>query len=148
VKACGSLILAGWGRGEANTVDEDPTRKTSATMQSNTTIICSQQIGTGEFKVAVDEQGRVKRSKPIRELKENDASIFNYSTSVGNFTAQVVMLFRALPKRVIDFGIMHNDNQTHSFSQLIGGYLISRALSQPSTPSPNFEDAQQALSNL
>ena len=51
VRACGSLILAGWGRGEANVIDKaNSFRKTSTTMQYNTTIICSQQITTGEFK--------------------------------------------------------------------------------------------------
>ena len=148
VEACGSRILAGWGRGEAYIVDEGLTRKTSATMQSNTTIICHPQIATGKFRLTVDEQGRVKRSRLISELIYNNASIFSHSTSIANFTAQLAMLLRAPPKRVIDFGIMHNDNQTHSFSQFIGGYMINKTLSDPSAPSPSFEDAQQAMSNI
>ena len=149
VQACGSQILAGWGRGEANREDQDNSpfnTKTSAIMQSNTTIICSQQISTGEFKVTVDGEGRVKRSKLIGELKYDDPTIFNRSTSVGNFTAQLATLFRASPMKGIDFGIMHNDNSSHSFSQFIGEYLINKTLSDPSTPSPSFEDAQHALS--
>ena len=149
VQACGSQILAGWGRGEANREDQDNSpfnTKTSAIMQSNTTIICSQQISTGEFKVTVDGEGRVKRSKLIGELKYNDPTIFNRSTSVGNFTAQLATLFRASPMKGNDFGIMHNDNSSHSFSQFIGEHLINKALSDPSTPSPSFEDAQHALS--
>ena len=149
VQACGSQILAGWGRGEANREDQANSpfnTKTSAIMQSNTTIICSQQISTGEFKVTVDGEGRVKRSKLIGELKYNDPTIFNRSTSVGNFTAQLATLFRASPMKGIDFGIMHNDNSSHSPSQFIGEYLIKKTLSDPATPSPSFEDAQQALS--
>jgi len=149
LEACGSQILAGWGRGEANREEQDNSplsTKTSAIIQSNTTIICSQQISTGEFKVTVDGEGRVKKSKLIGELTYNDPTIFNRSTSVGNFTVQLATLFRAPPMTGIDFGIMHNDNSSHSFSQFIGEFLIDKTLSDPSTPSPSFEDAQHALS--
>ena len=147
--ACSSLILAGWGRGEANVDDKaPPLEKTSTTMQSNTTIICSQQISTGEFRVIVDEESRVKKSKLIGQLKYDDPEIFNGSTPVGDFVAQLAMILRAPPGRDLDFGIMHNDNSSHSFSQCIGEYLINKTLSDPSTPSPSFEDAQQALSKF
>ena len=149
VQACSGLILAGWGRGEANREEPDkgvPSTKVSATIQSNTTIICSQQISTGEFKVTVDGEGHVKRSKLIGELKYNDLTIFNRSTSVGNFTAQLAKLFCAPPGKMFEFGNMHSDNSSHSFSQFIGEYLINKTLSDPATPSPSFEDAQQALS--
>jgi len=151
VRACSSLILAGWGRGEAKTTREkgnrnNPDEKVSATMESDTTILCSQEISTGEFKVTVDGEGRVKRSKLIGELKYNDPTIFNRSTTVGNFTAQLARHFCAPPGKIGDFGIMHNDNSSHSFSQFIGEYLINKTLSDPSTPSPSFEDAQHALS--
>ena len=157
VQACGSLILAGWGRGEANKFKSNFTisgiitfehEHVSTTMQSNTTIICNQHISTGEFRVTVDEEGRVKRSRLIGELIYNDPRIFNDSTSVGDFTAQLAMLLRAPPRRESDFGIMHNDNSSHSFSQFIGEYLINKTLSNPATPSPSFEDAQQALSKF
>ena len=148
VQACGSLILAGWGRGEANMENDPFLGKTSTTMQSNTTIICSQQIATSEFRVTVDSEGRVKRSKLIGELKYDDPRVFNHSTSVVNFTAQLAMLLRAPPARGLDFGIMHNDNSTHSFSQFIGEHLINKTLANPSTPSPTFDDAQQALSKF
>jgi len=148
VQACGSLILAGWGRGEANMEATPFIGQTSTTIQSNTTIICSQQISTGEFRVTVDSEGRVKRSKLIGELKYDDPRVFNHTTSVRNFTAQLAMLLRAPPVRGLDFGIMHSDNSSHSFSQFIGEYLINKNLSDPSTPSPSFEDAQQALSKF
>jgi len=148
VQACRSLILASWGRGEANTVDGGTFRNTSAAMHSNTTIICNQQISTGDFRVTVDEEGRVKRSKLIGELKYDDPGVFNSSTSVGNFTGQLAMLLRASPRRELDYGIMHNDNLSHSFSQFIGEHLINKTLSDPSTPSPSFEDAQLALSKF
>ena len=152
VRACISLILAGWGRGEANSTSmpgyPDLHREPSATMKSDTTIICSQKISTGEFRVTVDGKGRVKRSKLIGELKYDDPRIFNRSTSVGNFTAQLAMLLRVPPRSISDFGIMHNDNQSHSFSQFIGELLINKTLSDPSTPPPSFEDAQHALSKF
>ena len=146
LRACPSIIVAGWGRGEAIKVNRSDSGPPSETMQSNTTIICSQQIATGEFRVTVDGEGRVKRSKLIGELKYNDPRIFNRSTSVGNFTAQLALLLSAPPGRAPNFGIMYNDNSSHSFSQFIGEHLISKTLSDPSTPSPSFEDAQQALS--
>jgi len=149
MQACSSLILAGWGCGEANQEnidDKSAITTVSANMQSNTTIICSQQISTGEFRVTVDEEGRVKRSKLIGELKYDDPRIFNSSTAVGNFTAQLATLLRTPPVQRWGFGIMHNDNLSHSFLQFIGEYLISKTLSDPSTPSPSFEDAQRALS--
>ena len=149
VQACGSLILAGWGRGEANLKEPDKTNhgfRGSTTIQSNTTIICSQQISTGEFKVTVDGKGLVKRFKLIGELKYNDPTIFNRSTTVGNFTAQLTRLFLSLPGAEGGIGIMHNDNSSNSFSQFIGEQLINKTLSDPTTPSPSFEDAQQALS--
>ena len=148
-QACSSLILAGWGRGEANLGQERgyylPRKTISATMQSNTTIVCSQQISTGKFKVTVDGEGRVKRSKLIGELKYDDPRIFNHSTSVGNFTAQLAKLLRRSPGQLLDDGIMHNDNSSNSFLHFIGEYLINKTLSNPSTPSPSFEDAQHAL---
>ncbi|PUU73743.1 hypothetical protein B9Z19DRAFT_1196717 [Tuber borchii] len=107
-----------------------------------------QQISTGEFRVTVDGEGRVKRSKLSGELKYDDPGIFNLLTSVGNFTAQSAMLLRIPPPQRLDVGIMHNDNQSHSFSQFIGEYLINKTLSDLSTPSPNFEDAQHALSKF
>ena len=151
-QACSSLILTGWGRGVANLSKEDkfPYLKTmSATMQSNTTLVCSQQISTGEFRVTVDGEGRVKRSKLIGELKYDDPRIFNHSTSVGNFTAQLARLLSAPPGLVLDFyGLMHNDNSSHSFLHFVGEFLINKTLSNPSTPSPSFEDAQNALSKF
>ena len=141
IQACSSLIVAGWGRGEAKQVSAH-----GDVLTSNTTIICSQQISTGEFKVTVDGEDRVKRSKLIGELKYNDPTIFNHSTTVGDFTAQLAMLFRAPPGDRVDIGIIHNDNSSHSPSQFIGEYLIKKTLSDPATPSPSFEDAQQALS--
>ena len=148
VQICSRLILAGWGRGQANLVDGGTFSNTSATMQSNTTIICSQKISTGEFRVTVDEERRVKRYKLMGELKYDDPRIFNHSTSVGNFTAQLAMLFGTPPRKGWDFGKMHNDNSSHSFSQFIGEYLINKTLSDPSAPSPSFEDAQDALSKV
>jgi len=148
VQACGNLILAGWGRGEANHDASSALGTTSVTMQSNTTLICSQQISTGEFMVTVDGEGSVKRSKLIGELKYDDPRIFNRSTSVGNFTAQLAMLLRVPAKQGFDVGIMHNDNTSHCFAQFLGEYLINKTLSDPSTPSPNFEDAQHALSKF
>ena len=149
VQACSSLILAGWGRGQANLNKSDradPGLKFPATMQSNTTIICSQQISSGEFKVTVDGGGHVKRSKLIGSLRYNDPTIFDHSTSVGDFTAQLAMLFQTPPGKSMEFDVMHNDNSSHSFSQFIGEYLIKKTLSDPATPSPSFDDAQYALS--
>ena len=148
MQACGSLILAGWGRGETNLVDGGTTTHISATIQSNTTIICSQHISTGEFMLTVDGEGRVKRSMLISDLKYDDPTIFNRSTSFGNFTAQLAILLNTPLYTGRNFGIMHNDNSSHSFSQFIGEHLIKKTLSDPSTPSPSFEDAQQALSKF
>ena len=151
MQPCNSLILAGWGRGEANlgmfngtTIGDS---LPSVNMQSNTTIICSPQISTGEFRVTVDEEGHVKRSKLIGELKYDDPRIFNHSTAVGNFTAQLAILLRSSPTDP-DLSIMHNDHLSHSFLQFIGEHLINKNLSDPSTPPPSFEDAQQALSKF
>ena len=148
MQACGSLILAGWGRGEGNLVDRGTTSHKSVTMQSNTTIICSQKISTGEFMVTVDGEGRVKRSKLIGALKYDDPRIFNRFTSLGNFTAQLAILLSAPLYSGGYIGTMHNDNSSRSFPQFIGEHLIKKTLSDPSTPSPSFEDAQQALSKL
>ena len=149
MQPCNNKILAGWGRGEANPVMFKGTAirddNTSINMQSNTTIICSPQISTGEFRVTVDEEGHVKRSKLIGELKYDDPGIFNHSTAVGNFTAQMAFILNSCPKGG-DLSIMHNDHLSHSFPQFIGEHLINKNLSDPSTPPPSLEDAQQALS--
>ncbi|PUU73919.1 hypothetical protein B9Z19DRAFT_1196591 [Tuber borchii] len=149
VQACGSRILAGWGRGEVEiVVGENSFGTSSVTMQSNTTLICSQQISSGQFRVTVDGEGHVKKFKRIGELKYDDPRIFNGSTSVGNFTAQLAILLRASPNKELDLSIMHYFNSSHSFPHFIGEYLINKNLSDPSTPSPSFEDAQQALSKF
>ena len=148
---CNSLILAGWGRGEATPGMFNGTAiagsVTSVNMQSNTTIICTPQIATGEFRVTVDEEGHVKRSKLIGELKFDDPGIFNHSTAVGNFTAQLAILLSTPPRRA-NLGVMHSDHLSHSFPQFIGEHLINKNLSDPSAPPPSFEDAQQALSKF
>ena len=149
VRACGSLILAGWGRGEANIVDKATSfGGSSATMKSNTAIICSQKISTSEFQVTVGIYGGVRGSEFVGGLKYDDPRLFNRSTSVGNFTAQLAMLLRAPPRKRLDFSIMPNDNSPNSFSQFIGEHLINKTLSDPSTPSPTFEDAEQVLSKF
>ena len=153
VQACSSLILAGWGRGEAKeqVVKQDNVNSpgiADTTMKSNTTIICSQQISTGEFRVTVDGSGRVKRSQLIGELRYNDPRIFNASTSTENFTAQLVSLLIQPARYISYFGIIHDDNLSHSFSQFLGEHLINKTLSDPTTPSPSFEDAQLALSKF
>ena len=148
-QACSSLILAVWGRGEVYGMELDgtfPALNISTNMQSNTTIICSQQISTGEFQVTVDGGGHVKRSQLIGELKYNDPTIFDHSTSVGNFTAQLAMLFQIPPGKRGYAGTMHNDNSSYTFPHFIGERLINKTLSDPANPSPSFEDAQQALS--
>ena len=101
-------------------------------------------------RVQGDSRWRRPREKiqTYRELKYDYPGIFNRWTSVGNFTAQLAMLLRTPPPQRLDVGIMHNDNQPHSFSQFIGEYLVNKTLSDPSTPSPSFEDAQQALSKF
>ncbi|KAG0127965.1 hypothetical protein HOY82DRAFT_624030 [Tuber indicum] len=140
-ESCSSLILAGWGRGEAN--PEDPRE----TIQSHTTIACNQQISTGEFKVTVDGNGRVKRSELIGQLKYNDPRLFNHSTTIRNFTAQLGVLFGAHPMGGHQ-GVMHDDNSAHIFPQFIGEYLTNKTLSNPGTPPPSFEEAQHALSTF
>jgi len=148
MQACGRLIMAGWGCGETNLFKNTTFSYTSATMYSNTTIICNQQVSTGQFMVRVDGEGRMKRSKLIGELKYDDRRIFYYSTSARNFTAQLAMLHVEPPWNRLDYGIMHNDNSFHSFSHLIGEYLVTKTLSDSSPPSPRFEDAQHALSKF
>ena len=90
----------------------------------------------------------MKRSQPIGELRYDDPRIFNASTSVGNFKAQLVHLLIQPVSLILDPGIMHNDNSSHSFSLFIGEYLINKTLSDPATPSPSFEDVQLALSKF
>jgi len=138
VQACSSVILAGWGRG--NFPNYAVPRYTNLQLENL----------YGRFRVTIDGEGCVKRSKLIGELKYDDPGIFNRSTSVGKFTAQfpLAMLLRTPPPQRLDVGIMRNDNQSHSFSQFIGEYLINKTLSNPSNPSPSFEDAQQALSKF
>ena len=147
VQACRNFILAGWSRGEGG-LPELMQNLTSPPMKSNTTIICSQQISTGEFRVTVDGEGRVKRSKLIGELRYDDPRIFNASSSVGNFKAQLAWLFISPRTFPLSYPLMHNDNSSHSFSQFLGEHLINKMLSDPATPSPSFEDAQLALSKL
>jgi len=69
ILACASIVIAGWGRDQANMVDQDGGRQTLASTHSNTTIIWSQQISTGKFRGTVDDEGRVTRSKLIGQLK-------------------------------------------------------------------------------
>ncbi|PUU76808.1 hypothetical protein B9Z19DRAFT_1129182 [Tuber borchii] len=104
MQGCGSLILAGWGRGEAN--------QNKTGNETTTKIQGDSRWGS-----------RVERSKVIGELKYNDPKIFNRSTSVGNFTAQLAMPL-AVHWRVLD--------QKDTLQ----------------TSPPSFEDAQQALSKF
>jgi len=98
--------------------------------------------------MTVDGEGRVIISNLIEGLKYDDPGIFYHSTPVSNFTTQLAMLLRTPPLQRLDVGIMHNDNTSHCFSQFIGKYLINKTLSNPSTPSPSFVDAQHAPSKF
>ena len=99
--------------------------------------------------MTVDGQGHVNRSKLIGELKYDDPRIFNGSTSVGNFTAQLARLLSKPPRTASTvFTILHNDNSPHSFLHFIGEYLINKTLSDPATPPPSFEDAEHAVSKF
>jgi len=80
-----------------------------------TTIVCSQQISTGEFSTTLDGEHREKRSKLIG-LKYYDPRIFNHSTSVGNLTVQLAKLVSGPLGRVLDhYSIMHNGSSSHCF---------------------------------
>jgi len=151
-EGCRSLILASWGRCEVNfnkTANQIVIEmEVDINIQSNTTIICSQQISTCLVRVTADEEGREKKSKLIGEVKYEDAAIFNRCTSVGNFTAQLAIPLRAPPRQKSNTSIMHNDNSSHTFSQFISQYLINKNISDPSNSSPIFQDAQQALSKF
>jgi len=122
-------------------------RNISATMQTNTAIVYSTRISTSEFQVTVDGKGHMKKTKRIRELKYNDSRIFNHSTSVGNFTAQLAKLLSAPPWTGANYGVMNNNNSSNSLSHFVGEYLINKTLSHPSTSSPILEDAQQVMSS-
>ena len=146
---CNSFLVIGWSRGSV-TVGErnDGSRNYTidASTYENTTILCTQQISSAEFNVVVDNKGFVQKSKRLTPFSYDNSSLFNHSTTITSFKAQLNTIIRTDPSTGRDTGAMHNSDFPRSLSQdLIRFRSFDRQLCDPLAPPPSFEVAQQGF---
>ena len=170
---CNSLIVVGWSRGEI-IVRERNDSTVSYTMDmskyENTTILCMQSISSAEFNVTVDD-GNYLRAEPLTPFTYDDSSFFNHSTTIASFKSQLSTIIRTNPFNGRDTGGMHNDISPKTLPHSLMDFLRSdegqrslylpaiimefsgseqqqSSLSDPDTPPPSFEDAQETFQDF
>ena len=142
---CNSFLAIGWNRGSV-TVGERASGFPNYTIDSNTyentTILCTQQISSAEFTVVVDGNGFVRKFKRLTPLSYDNSSLFNHSTPIASFKAQLSSIIRTNPSSSgRDRGGLHNDKDPRTLPHFLLEYG-RETLCDPSTPPPSFENAQ------
>ena len=151
---CGSLLVMGWNRGSITLGERNPdyifdgfpNYVLNMSTYENTTILCTQQISSAEFNVVVDSNGFVQSFERLTPFSYDNSSLFNHSTTIASFKAQLKTLTGTNWRR--DTGVMHNDKDTHSLPHY---FIESKGLGpscDPSTPPPSFEDAQRGFQDF
>ena len=145
---CNSFLVIGWSRGSV-TVGErnDGSRNYTidASTYENTTILCTQQISSAEFNVVVDNKGFVQKSKPLTLSSYDNSSLFNHSTTITNFKAQLSTIIRTDPSTGRDTGDMHSSDRPGSLPHELIRMHSNFSSYDPSTPPPSFEAVQQGF---
>ena len=143
---CNSFLVVGWSRGSVTVEDRNDGPRNYTIDRStyeNTTILCTQQISSAEFNVVVDNRGFVQKSKRLTPLGYDNSSLFNHSTTITSFKAQLNTIIRTDPSTGRDTGAMHNYDFPRSLSQyLIQISSLDTQLCDPAAPPPSFEVAQ------
>ena len=142
--SCNSFLLIGWSRGSVTVGERNDGLHNYAMNTStyeNTTIICTQKISSAEFNVVVDNKGHVQKFKRLTPFSYDDSSLFNHSTTITSFKAQLSTLIRTNWDGERDIGALHNDRYPRSLPHYFIEYMGPRPLCDPSTPPPSFEDS-------
>ena len=99
--------------------------------------------------MVVDSNRIVRDFERLTPFTYDDSSLFNYSTTITNFKAQLSTIIRTNPPNGRDTGGMHNDIFPSTFYQ----YVMEAAwcnynLSLPEKPLPSFEYAQMIFQDF
>ena len=144
---CNSFLVIGWSRGSVTVEDRNDGSQNytiDASTYKNTTILCTQQISSAEFNVVVDNKGFVQKSKRLTPFSYDNSSLFNHSTTITSFKAQLSTIIRTDPSRGRDPGALRNSSATFGLSQyLIRFYFLDTDSYDLSAPPPPFEVAQR-----
>ena len=144
---CSSFLVTGWNRGSITVLGDrtDTIANYSMDMSvyKNTTILCTQQISSAEFNVAVDSNGVVQRFKRLTPLTYDNSSLFSHSTTIASLKAQLGTIIRTNPYSGRDTGGMHNDQYPRSLPHYFMEPTGQATLCDPSAPPPSFEEAQR-----
>ena len=143
---CNSFLVTGWNRGSITVLrdraDTIPKYSMDMSAYKNTTILCTQQISSAEFNVAVDNNGVVQRFKRLTPLTYDNSSLFSHSTTITSLKAQLGTIIRTNPFSGRAGGVHYDQyprNVHHYFMEPTG----QATLCDPSAPPPSFEEAQQ-----
>ena len=143
---CNSLLVMGWSRGSVgkrNGGIRDFVVDT--TTYENTTILCAPQISSAEFNVVVDNKGHVQKFKRLTPFTYDDSAIFNHSTTIASFKAQLNTIIQLSPYAISDTAWMHSDQHPRGLPHYFIESAAQAPLCDPSTPPPSFEDAQRGF---
>ena len=142
---CNSLLVMGWNRGLVTAEEGNPHLLGS---YENTTILCTQHISSAEFNVVVDNSGFVQRFKRLTPLTYDRFSLFNHSTAITSFKAQLSTIIRTNPASGKDSAGVHSDEYPRSFPHYLIEQRSIKPLYNPSTPPPSFGDAQRGFQDF
>ena len=150
---CNSFLVMGWNRGSVTVGGNSshPSYAIDKNTSQNTTILCAQQISSAEFKVVVNNDGVVQRFKRLTPFAYDNSSLFNHSTTITSFKAQLATILRTNPSSGKDSGAIHSPNTPRSLPH---AFIDSEEdedeplLCDPGLPPPSFELAQRRFQRL
>ena len=147
---CNSFLVSGWSRGSvaaAEPKDGLGNRTIDISIYENTTMLCTQQISSAEFNVVVDNKGLVQKFKRLTPFSYDNSSLFNHSTTIASFKAQLNAIIGTGPYGA-DRIVMHNDRDPRNLAFSFIESTDLGPLCDPSTPPPSFEVAQRAFQDF
>ena len=145
---CNSFLVIGWSRGSVTVEDRNDGPRNYTIDRStyeNTTILCTQQISSAEFNVVVDNKGLVQKSKRLTPFSYDNSLLFNHSTTITSFKAQLSTIIRTSPYSGLDAGVMHITPFTRNLLHYLVELMTDGDVSYPSTPPPSFEVVQRGF---
>ena len=146
---CNSYLVMGWSRGFGAVGERSVHKYTPDTSTyENTTILCTPLISSAEFNVVVDNKGNVQKFKRLTPFTYDDSSIFNQSTTIASFKAQLHTTIRLSPYTVTGTAWVHSDHYPRSLPHYFIESAAQAPLCDPSTPPPSFEDALRGFQDF
>lgn len=149
-ETCTNALVVGWGRALA-TVASDGSPSIDLNSYKNVTLVCQQRLTTAMFEVTVDERERVQYFKKLEGSDKDPAGLFQDTTTMRNFTAQVatiVQLSASLRPRYGNEMYWHNDTIPRKAPHYLVDNLLKTSFCDPSQPLADFKSLSDGYTQV